>query len=410
MKKLLAPLLTLFLFSSVYAEVLTSSNDIHEVPFEQITFKNTIAYANGKPYTGRVVEYKEGKKYLEYNYKKGIQEGLEIGWNQNGIKRYESNWKGGKREGLYIAYWPNGKNRSNVNYINDVKEGLKIVWYKNGQINYQQNYSGGTRLGSKITVASNKGDNYIKGIKRLKDPWSKNAKDTLDVNAAEQVVKINKSNTKGEIELETSLAPVLKFKRLNKKQIFNKFNGKIIIFNDWKDKRLGNYQKSICIEFKGGEAKALPFGKYKNGDTKLTCNAMEISSVWVEYMGGKLCFEKNVPYQRQEICRNIRISGKVIKIGVMPSNIVNRSELHGINIKKEETKNYERDNYINERDNYIKGIKRLKDPWSKDTNTKGEETSRAPVHSLTEGNDNEWREKFKKWLKNVMPRRLFPLE
>ena len=79
MKKLLAPLLTLFLFSSVYAEVLTSSNDIHEVPFEQITFKNTIAYANGKPYTGRVVEYKEGKKYLEYNYKNGMQEGLEIG-------------------------------------------------------------------------------------------------------------------------------------------------------------------------------------------------------------------------------------------------------------------------------------------------------------------------------------------
>jgi hypothetical protein len=360
MKKLLALLLTLFLFSSVYAEVLTSSNDIHEVLFEQITFKNTSAYANGKPYTGRVVEYKEGKKYLEYNYKNGMQEGLEIGWNKNGIKRYESHWILGRKEGFYIAYWPNGKKRSSVNYINDVKEGLRTVWHKNGQTDYQQNYSGGTRLGPQITV--------------------------------------------------TSRAPVLKFKRLNKKQIFNKFNGKIIIFNDWKDKRLGNYQKSICIEFKGGEAKALPFGKYRNGDTKLTCNAMEISSVWVEYTGGKLCFEKNVPYQRQEICRNIRISGKVIKIGVMPSNIVNRSELHGINIKKEETKNYERDNYINERDNYIKGIKRLKDPWSKDTNTKGEETSRAPVHSLTEGNDNEWREKFKKWLKNVMPRRLFPLE
>ena len=144
MKKLLAPLLTLFLFSSVYAEVLTSSNDIHEVPFEQITFKNTIAYANGKPYTGRVVEYKDDKRFMEYGYKNGLQEGLETGWHTGtGKKSYDRNWKEGAQEGLSISYWPNGNKRSSANFINGRAEGKATNWHKNGQINYQQNYSGG---------------------------------------------------------------------------------------------------------------------------------------------------------------------------------------------------------------------------------------------------------------------------
>lgn len=152
-----AILLTLFLFSSIYAEIPTLSNKIYTIPSEQLTFKNTIAYTNGKPYTGRVIEYKDDKKFLEYGYKNGIQEGLETGWNtKTGTKQHESHWILGKKEGLFISYRPNGTKISSVNYINDVKEGLKTVWHKNGQTNYQQNYSGGTRLGSKFTPTSSK--------------------------------------------------------------------------------------------------------------------------------------------------------------------------------------------------------------------------------------------------------------
>ena len=86
----------------------------------------------------------------------------------------------------------------------------------------------------------------------------------------------------------------------------------------------------------------------------------------------------------------------------MPSNIVNRNELHGINIKKEETKNYEKDNYI-------KGVKRLKDRWSKNsTSTFPSDKQKKDAYLPIEENDNKWREKLKKWLKEVMPDRFFP--
>ena len=288
MNKLLTTILTLFLFSSVYAETLTLSNDIHEVPFEQITFKNTIAYTNGKPYTGRVVEYKDDKRFLEYGYKNGIQQGLEIGWHtKTGKKSYESNWNEGKKEGLYIRYWPNGKKRSSVNYINDVKEGLKTVWHKNGQTDYQQNYSGGTRLGSQFIPKS---------------------------------VKTSLSASKSSTKKNSTQFKTVKFKKLSKQDIFETFSDKFIVF-DISDKGYNNNRKyPACIKItEDSTIEELEPGKYKSDNgAMINCNKMRLKDAWVEYMSGKLCIEN----RRSEKCKRIRkFSNEKYKFGFSPISI-----------------------------------------------------------------------------------------
>ena len=150
MKKLLTLLLTLFLFSSVYAG---------ERIIDKLEYRSGIAYAENEdePYTGKVVErHLNGKKFLEYGYKKGIQEGLEIEWRESGTKEYERNYKNGEKEGLFTMWYPNGQKHYSANYTNGEKEGLLTRWLEDGQIDFQQNYSGGTRLGSQITTFNTK--------------------------------------------------------------------------------------------------------------------------------------------------------------------------------------------------------------------------------------------------------------
>jgi len=260
--------------------ILTLSSEVREVLSEQITFKNTIAYANGKPYTGRVIEYKDGKRFLEYGYKNGIQEGLETEWHtKTGTKQHESYWISGKKEGIYISYWPNGNKRRSVNYINDVKEGLLTRWYKDGQLDYQQNYSGGTRLGSQFTPAPAKPTK--KSLSSFKSPTKTNS---------------------------------TQFKKLSKQEIFKTFSGKIIsfdvIFKDYNDKQ----KYPICVKIAEDQTiEALESGEYKsNNDTTIDCNKIMVKSAWVEYMSGKLCIETH----RADKCKRIRrFSGDKYKHG-----------------------------------------------------------------------------------------------
>jgi len=280
-----AILLTLFLFSSVYAEIPTLSNKIYTIPSEQLTFKNTIAYTNGKPYTGRVIEYKDDKKFLEYGYKNGIQEGLETGWNtKTGTKQHESHWILGKKEGLYITYRPNGKKSSSVNYINDVKEGLKTVWHENGQIDYQQNYSGGTRLGSQFTPTLSKS------------------------------VKKSLSTSKLSAKKNSTQSSAIKFKKLSKQDIFKAFSGKTVVFNTALKGYKNKTKYPICIKFSKDSTKALEAGKYKSYNSEIVnCNPIHVKDIWIEYMGGKLCVETS---DFSKACKRIReFSNKKYKFG-----------------------------------------------------------------------------------------------
>ena len=58
------------------------------------------------PYTGKIfVNYENGKKRAEANYKHGKEDGLAVMWHQNGTKVAEVNYKDGKRVIGSEKYW-----------------------------------------------------------------------------------------------------------------------------------------------------------------------------------------------------------------------------------------------------------------------------------------------------------------
>ena len=76
------------------------------------------------PYTGKIfVNYENGKKRAEANYKHGKEDGLAVMWNQNGTKIAEVNYKQGKKDGLAVMWNQNGTKVAEVNY----KDGKKVI-------------------------------------------------------------------------------------------------------------------------------------------------------------------------------------------------------------------------------------------------------------------------------------------
>jgi antitoxin component YwqK of YwqJK toxin-antitoxin module len=123
--------------------------------------KFIIWYNNGnKWYEG---EYKEGKqegkviqwhgngtKYSEGEYKEGKQEGTWIRWHENGSKCSEGEYKEGKQEGTWISWYENGIKQDEGEYKDGKKEGTWIVWYTNGTKMSEGEYKEGKRDGKFI--------------------------------------------------------------------------------------------------------------------------------------------------------------------------------------------------------------------------------------------------------------------
>ena len=158
MKKLLTILLTLFLFSSAYAESRV---------VDKLEYRDGIAYAAGESegFSGTWVNVgTNGNKASELNYKDGLQDGLTTKWFRNGAKGEEANYKDGKLHGT-VTEWNINRAKSKTNYINgkdlkttnyyktgEVKSVRKFPdtspteYYKNGQIKGFTEYSEGSKL------------------------------------------------------------------------------------------------------------------------------------------------------------------------------------------------------------------------------------------------------------------------
>ena len=59
---------------------------------------------------------------IESNLKNGKEEGLFVGWHENGIKMTEGNYKDGKEDGLWVSWHKNGQKQIERHY----KDGIKV--------------------------------------------------------------------------------------------------------------------------------------------------------------------------------------------------------------------------------------------------------------------------------------------
>ena len=146
MKKLLTILLTLFLFSSAYAEVRV---------VDKLEYRDGVAYAVGESegFSGTWVNVgTNGNKASELNYKDGLQDGLTTKWFPNGAKGEEANYKNGKLHGTTTEWNTNGAIESKTNYKDGKLHGTATEWHTNGAIESKTNYINGK--GKKLYEAS----------------------------------------------------------------------------------------------------------------------------------------------------------------------------------------------------------------------------------------------------------------
>ena len=92
---------------------------------------------NGKR-EGKWVFYfhSSGNKRYEYNYKEGLEDGIQTEWYKNGQKRVEWSWKDGESTESGNSWYENGDIRAKGN----IKKG-KVIWNEDGSVKTDRSLS-----------------------------------------------------------------------------------------------------------------------------------------------------------------------------------------------------------------------------------------------------------------------------
>jgi len=238
------------------------------VKMDDLEFRDSIAYFEGSPYTGKGFEmYINGQKQAEMNFKNGKPDGLFTTRYKNGKKQSEMNFKNGKPEGLSIGWYDNGRKLTEVNMdggkmkvwyrngqkllegnIKDGKEdGLAVLWYADGGKNLEMNFSEGKQHGDAVTWFENgkmRSEEYYRfGIIRAAKYWDNKGEPADSLEEAEGGFNLDQTiNRKGLIYLKDSDSPytgkLFEFhaNSLKKKEISlkdGKLDGKELLWSEY---------------------------------------------------------------------------------------------------------------------------------------------------------------------------------
>jgi len=136
MKTLIAILVSVVFISTCFAR-----QDLLPAYPKEITYRGGIAYFNGSPFTGLLVDEKTNKKLGEF--KNGKKMGMFTENYTNGKKKNEGNYIYGAEEGTHIEWYENGNKQSEIRYSNGVLNGQCFSWYENGNKRNESKYSNG---------------------------------------------------------------------------------------------------------------------------------------------------------------------------------------------------------------------------------------------------------------------------
>ncbi|PIT52223.1 hypothetical protein BHC44_08280 [Snodgrassella alvi] len=80
------------------------------------------------------LQYPDGHKKIQGDYKNGKPIGKWHTWYPNGQKAIEMNWQKGMPNGRTLSWYENGQKRGELYFVNGKAEGRWQRWYPNGQI------------------------------------------------------------------------------------------------------------------------------------------------------------------------------------------------------------------------------------------------------------------------------------
>jgi len=132
----------LFLLISPSILIGQSKQAVDTVNTDQLVLKGDLKYKidTNEPFTGVWAgKWTNGKKYFEYHFVNGLQDGLTTVWYRSGKKSKEENYKNGKLDGIEISYNFDGNKNGETHYVNGRKSIYKS--FSNGSITGIREYS-----------------------------------------------------------------------------------------------------------------------------------------------------------------------------------------------------------------------------------------------------------------------------
>jgi uncharacterized protein len=148
MKTFLTIITTLVFIAFSYAQ-----QDLFPAFPNEIIYKGEIAYHNGYPFTGILVNEKTNKQIGLFQ--NGRKNGLFIEYSDDGIKKYEGSYVYGVKEGLHKEWFENGSKMSEINYSNGKWNGSYSEWYPNDIKKFEGTYLSGYKDGVFIDYYEN---------------------------------------------------------------------------------------------------------------------------------------------------------------------------------------------------------------------------------------------------------------
>lgn len=116
---------------------------------QELQLQKGKAYKDGKLFTGLDVtffidtEIKETKT----NYTKGLKDGTEFFYHENGERKAERIWKKGSKEGIWVNWDEDGNKTAEASYSKNKKDGDWFIWSSKGIKLFEMHYNKGKKVG-----------------------------------------------------------------------------------------------------------------------------------------------------------------------------------------------------------------------------------------------------------------------
>ncbi|RIK75883.1 hypothetical protein DCC62_12450 [candidate division KSB1 bacterium] len=141
--KKMKPFMTLII-SVLFISPCFAQQDLLPAYPREITYTAGIAYFNGSPFTGLLVDEKTNKKLGEF--KNGKKMGMFTENYTNGKKKNEGNYIYGAEDGTHIEWYENGNKQSESKYSNGVLNGQYFEWSEDGELKSDIVYQNGKSI------------------------------------------------------------------------------------------------------------------------------------------------------------------------------------------------------------------------------------------------------------------------
>jgi len=122
---------------------------------KEINYKGDIAYFNGSPFTGLLVDEKSNKPLGEF--RNGYKNGTFTEYYVTGKRKTEVNYTMGIKDGVETEWYENGQKSKEVKIIKGLPNGLLREWHFDGGLKTETNFLNGKIIDGEYSILDEKG-------------------------------------------------------------------------------------------------------------------------------------------------------------------------------------------------------------------------------------------------------------